>query len=79
MSTHPDLILLDLLMPEVDGLTMLREIRKEHWGETAKVIIITNLEDQQKMDEAKALGALGFLIKSNWKLEDLTKLIKTYI
>lgn len=78
-STHPDLILLDLLMPEVDGITLLREIRKHYWGETARVIILTNSEDQHKMDEAKALGALGFLIKSNWKIRDLIELIKTHM
>ncbi len=41
---HPDLILLDNIMPEMDGMTMLNELRKDEYGKSAKVIILTNLE-----------------------------------
>ena len=39
----PDLILLDIVMPEMDGIEMLRRLRKNDWGKTVKVIILSNL------------------------------------
>lgn len=40
---HPDLILLDIIMPIMDGMTMLHRLRNDSWGRTAKVIALTNL------------------------------------
>ena len=43
LSKHPDLILLDLIMPEMDGMSVLKKIREDKWGVTVPVIILTNL------------------------------------
>ena len=43
IGKHPDLILLDLIMPEMDGMTALKKIREDVWGEKVPVIILTNL------------------------------------
>jgi two-component system, OmpR family, response regulator len=42
LSTHPDLILLDLTLPQLDGLTVMKKIREDTWGETVPIIILTN-------------------------------------
>ena len=70
-SKHPDLILLDLIMPVMDGMTMLEELRKDSWGKSAKVIVLTNLSDSNKAVEAAEKGTYDYLIKSDWKIEDL--------
>ena len=44
LGDHPDLILLDIRMPKMDGMTMLKKLRQDSWGKTTKVIILTNLD-----------------------------------
>ena len=71
IDQKPDLILLDLIMPELDGLGLLRQLRQDDWGKTAKVIVLTNLTDPAKATEARKLGADLNIIKANSTLEDL--------
>lgn len=76
LSEHPNLILLDLLMPEVSGLQVLEKLRADEWGKTATVIILTNVSEQEKIAEAVMENAYEYLIKSDWKLEDIVKKVK---
>jgi len=61
---HPDLVLLDMQMPEVDGLTALREIRSNEWGKHIPVIILTNLGEEESPKELKSLGINGYIVKA---------------
>jgi formate hydrogenlyase transcriptional activator len=71
MATHPDLILLDIIMPEMDGITMLKQLRQDEWGKQAKVIILSNLsEGKDNITDIEKLAA-EYLIKTEWDLEDL--------
>ena len=72
----PDLILLDIIMPVMDGLTMLKELRKQDWGKDMKVLVLTNSNDQAKNADSAHLNAIDFLLKSEWSIEFLTKKIK---
>jgi len=76
LTDHPDLILLDLIMPNMDGMTMLKKLRQDDWGKSARVIILTNLSDAYKVEEASAKGVFDYLVKSDWKLDDLVKMVK---
>ncbi len=76
LKEHPDLILLDIVMPVMDGMTMLAELRKDAWGKTVQVILLTNLSDPQKMSDSIAKDVSGYLIKSDWKLQDLVEEVK---
>jgi len=76
IAKHPDLILLDLVMPVMDGITMLRELRKDEWGKDAKLILLTSLSDQGKVSEAVELGAFDYLVKTDWSLEAVVKKIE---
>lgn len=71
LERHPDLILLDLVMPKFDGQTMLENLRRDNWGNTAKVIVLTNLSDEKSMEQAKQLNVLAYLIKANLKLDEV--------
>jgi CheY-like chemotaxis protein len=64
---HPDIILADLLMPKMDGITMLREIRKlDEWGRTVPVVILTNLStDNQTLEDITQTQPAFYLMKSN--------------
>lgn len=62
---RPDLVLLDMQMPEVDGLSALRIIRKEDWGKTVPVIILTNLGEEESPKELRSLGISGYIVKAD--------------
>lgn len=69
-----DIVLLDLLMPEVDGFEVLELIDKKMIPRPEKIIILTNLDTPKEQERAKALGADGYYVKaevSNDQLEDL--------
>lgn len=78
LKEHPDLILLDLMMPVMDGLTMLEKMRQDvEWGKNAAVILLTNLNDPEKIAQATSAGSYDFLVKSDWNIEDVVKKIKS--
>ena len=76
LSVHPDLILLDIIMPVMDGMAMLKKLREDEWGKNVPVLILTNLSDNQKIDESLRQGVFDYLTKTNWSLDDLVKRIK---
>ncbi len=74
LRDQPDLILLDIVMPVMDGMTMLKKLRAENeWGKTVPVIILTNLmvDDEQRNREIKETEPAYYLVKSDWKIEDV--------
>ena len=78
LSKHPDLILLDLIMPEMDGMTALKNIRQDSWGEKVPVIILTNLSatKEQLIEDVVTHKPMHYLIKSDWKLHDVVDKIE---
>lgn len=72
----PDVILLDIIMPKMDGLTMLRKLRKDPWGKKVPVLILTNLSDDKNIAEAMVGGVYDFLVKASWETEDVIKRVK---
>lgn len=77
LAEHPDLILLDLMMPVMDGLTMLEKLRQDpEYGKDAQVILLTNINDPEKVAQATEAGSYDFLVKSDWNIEDVVKKIK---
>jgi two-component system alkaline phosphatase synthesis response regulator PhoP len=76
LKEHPNLILLDIVMPKMDGMTFLKKLREDPWGKNAVVIILTNLSDAENIAEALNYQAYDFLVKSDWRIEDLVKEVK---
>ncbi|HEY9585487.1 MAG TPA: response regulator [Candidatus Paceibacterota bacterium] len=77
LEQHPDIILLDLMMPVMDGLTMLGKLRQDQtWGKDVGVILLTNISDPEKIAQATDAGSYDFLVKSDWSIEDVVKKIK---
>jgi DNA-binding response OmpR family regulator len=70
-KNKPDLVLLDIVMPKMDGITMLEKLRESDWGKDLPVILLTNLNDPEKVAEAVKVGVYDYLVKTNWKLEDV--------
>lgn len=69
---HPDLVLLDIKMPVMNGILMLGELRKDTYGKSAKVIILTNLEPDDKIiEDVLHDQPTYYLIKSDIQLSEL--------
>jgi sigma-B regulation protein RsbU (phosphoserine phosphatase) len=75
----PDLILLDLVMPIVDGFDALKEIRANPKFKSIPIIVASNLGQKEDSDRAKALGATDFVIKSDLSLDMLIEKINKLI
>lgn len=76
ISEQPDLILLDIVMPKMDGVTMLKELRSAKASMDIPVIVLSNLTDAANTAEMVDSGVKDYLVKSDWKLEDVIKRIK---
>lgn len=76
LENKPSLILLDLFMPKMDGITMLKKLREDSWGSKVKVVILTNLEDREKLASAVENRVYDYLIKSNWNIADVLKKVR---
>lgn len=78
LSKHPDLILLDLLMPVMDGMNALKQIRADAWGATVPVIILTNLSatDESLVEEMVAYKPMYYLVKSDLEIANVIKKIE---
>ncbi|MCX6755012.1 MAG: response regulator [Candidatus Nomurabacteria bacterium] len=79
LEKHPDLILLDLNLPKIDGLEMLKRLRNDSFGKNVKVIILTNFSDLDKKDKALEHEVFYYFVKTDIKLEDLILKIKEFI
>lgn len=75
----PDLILLDLMMPEMDGEEMLKQLRKESWGKDAKVIILTNMGESEAPASIKEMNVEAFILKANMTPRQVAELVKQHI
>ena len=61
----PDAMLLDIVMPTIDGFDVLETIRKENLAPTTKVIVLSNQGQESDIERAKQLGAAGYIIKAS--------------
>lgn len=73
LQEHPDFIVTDMIMPEMDGMEMLTALREDEWGKNAKVMFLTNQDDKEKMAEARAKGVYDFILKSNMDIKEVVK------
>lgn len=70
-SELPDLVLLDLLMPKVTGLEVLRSLRSRPETRALRVLILSNSSREQDLEEIKQLGVAGYYVKSDLSLREL--------
>lgn len=76
-SYDPDIILLDYLMPKMDGKNFLENLDKNEYPDT-KIIVCSNIADQSVIDNMVSLGADGHVLKSNLSPIDLINLVEKY-
>lgn len=75
---RPSLIILDINMPIMDGLAMLRLLRKDEGIKNTKVIVLTNVASSRIAMYAAELGVVDYLIKANYTYNDIIERVKKY-
>ncbi|MBI5003851.1 response regulator [Candidatus Kaiserbacteria bacterium] len=79
LAEHPDIILLDLMMTQMDGMTMLKKLRQQNsWGESVPVILLTNLSaDNDKLIQGVAdTSPAYYLMKADWTINDVVEKVR---
>ncbi|MFO0971230.1 MAG: response regulator [Candidatus Saccharimonadales bacterium] len=72
----PDIILLDLMMPEMTGDEMLAELRKKPWGKDVTVIILTNMGEEEAPKSLKGLNVHSFIVKAEMTPRQVAERVK---
>ena len=72
----PDLILLDLMMPEMNGDVMLARIRSQEWGSDMRVIVLTNISRDEAPASIRLLGIDRFIVKAHTTPAQISDIVK---
>jgi len=75
----PDAILMDVVMPSMDGFELLEKIKKENLAPNAKMIILSNLGQASDIAKGKELGADGYIVKANATPSEVVKQVQEII
>ena len=76
---EPQIILLDMMMPKMDGVTMLHQLRlKNDWGKCVPVLLLTNIssDDKRMLKEVSDDGSIDYLVKSDWPINKLVRRVR---
>lgn len=78
LSSHPDVILCDVVMPKMNGMVMLKRLRQDGWGKNAKVIVLTNVNPETDGTLSLILDfkPAFYLIKTETSLENIVQKVK---
>lgn len=75
-KTPVDIILLDVVMPRMDGITFLREWTRKNTGSAIPIIILSNLTDGDKIQHSLESGVYDYLVKADWSLGDVLEKVR---
>jgi DNA-binding response OmpR family regulator len=76
---QPDLIILDLIMPVMSGLEVLKRLKEQEATEKIPVIIASNIDDEQVIKQGMELGAVDYFVKSNISINNLIDKVDQYL
>ena len=77
LGNKPDMILLDIMIPGIDGLEVLRKLRENEWGKHVPVIMLTNLSpDTRILESVSRDEPLYYVVKSNTSMEDIANKVR---
>jgi DNA-binding response OmpR family regulator len=71
----PDLVLLDLMIPDIEGAEALSIMRKSEWGKDIKVLVVSNLNESEAAPNLRQLGIEDYIVKANMKNDDIDTIV----
>ena len=78
-KTAPDLVLLDLMLPELTGDEMLARMRKTDWGKDVRVIVMTNVSEFEAPERLKSLGVMQYLVKAQYTPNQIIEFVDSVL
>ncbi len=78
IKEHPDLIWVDVVMPVLTGLQFIKELRKDVWGKTACIVLLTQLHNPTVVADALENGVFKYFVKADHSVEDVIAETKKY-
>ncbi len=75
-SEKPDMILLDLILPEKDGLAVLEELQWDAATKDIPVVVLSNVSNEKVEEQARTRGVVDFMVKTDWRLDQIVEKIK---
>lgn len=79
LSKEPDLILLDLILPGINGFEVLKVLKKDEAAKKIPVILLTNLSQKEDIEQGLALGADDYLIKTNFMPSEIVEKVRKFL
>ena len=76
LSEHPDVIMMDILMPRTDGQKAVETIRKDEWGKTAKILYLTNLSEPENVFHAIKQKPEDYIIKAHTDVKEVVNKVR---
>jgi len=76
LEHKPNLILLDVMMPKMDGIKMLEKLREHEWGKKVPVVLLTVMDQPEVLSRAVELGGYEYFVKTDWKIEEIVERVK---
>lgn len=72
----PDLVLLDLMIPDIAGDQVLETMRNSSWGKDTKVLVVSNLNESEASPNLRKLGIEGYVVKANMRQDELDQMVR---
>lgn len=72
----PDIILLDIMMPKMDGFEVIKALKSDHSTQGIPVILLTNLNQKEEVEKGLAMGAIDYLIKAHFMPSEVVEKVK---
>lgn len=79
MSEVPDIIMLDVIIPQLDGFSVLEKIKEDEKTKNIPVIMLTNLGTTEDQKKGKEMGAVDYLVKAKFTPSQVSEKVKEYL
>ncbi len=79
LTDSPELIFLDIKMPEIDGFEVLKRLRESSKTKNIPVVILSNFDEQEMIEKGLSLGANEYIIKSQFTPEEISSKVKNWV